>query len=145
VVTASLLDVNVLIASVYEWHVAHEKAEAWWQQSGGKPWATCPLTDAGFVRIISNRQFHEQPVNLAEAFDLLTAITQRPGHRFWPLDITLSEAAEPFRDRFISHRQVTDAYLLGLAIKNHGRLVTLDRGIEVLAGEDYRRHVTVLG
>ncbi len=60
------------------------------------------------------------------------------------MDISLAEAVQPFRERLFGHRQVTDAYLLGLAIKNKGRLVTLDRGIEVLAGESYRQYVTVL-
>lgn len=140
----SLLDVNVLIASVDEGHVAYKAVHAWLHDLAGRHWATCPLTQAGFVRIISNLQFHEHPVKLANAFQLLTAITQRPGHRFWPMDIGLAEAVQPFRERLFGHRQVTDAYLLGLAIKNKGRLITLDRGIEVLAGEGYRQHVTVL-
>jgi len=144
VVSASLLDVNVLVASVYEWHEAHDRVQAWWRQSASKPWATCPLTQAGFVRIISNRRFHEQAVNVAEAFELLMAITQRPGHRFWPMDISLPEAVQPFQEKLFGHRQITDAYLLGLAIRNKGRLVTLDRGIEILAGEAYRQAVTVL-
>ena len=143
-VSASLLDVNVLVASVYEWHVAHDRVQAWWRQSASKPWATCPLTQAGFVRIISNRRFHEQAVNVAEAFELLMAITQRPGHRFWPIDISLPEAVQPFRERLFGHRQVTDAYLLGLAIRNKGRLVTLDGAIQSLAGEAFGRYVAVL-
>jgi len=75
---------------------------------------------------------------------MMDLLSQRPGHRFWPMDSTLTEAVQPFRERLFGHRQVTDAYLLGLAIKNKGRLVTLDRGIETLAGKDYRQHVTVL-
>ena len=61
-------------------------------------------------------------VSVAQAFELLKAIMERPGHRFWPMDITLSEAVQPFQNRLVGHRQVTDAYLLGLAIKNKGRL-----------------------
>jgi toxin-antitoxin system PIN domain toxin len=144
VVSASLLDVNVLIASVDEGHVAYKTVHAWLRESAERHWATCPLTQAGFVRIISNRRFHEQAVTVAEAFELLAAITQRPGHRFWPIDITLAEAVQPLQERLFGHRQVTDAYLLGLAIRNKGRVVTLDRGIETLAGESYRQHVTVL-
>jgi uncharacterized protein len=144
VVSASLLDVNVLIASVDIEHVAYKTVHAWLRESAGGLWATCPLTQAGFVRIISNRRFHELAVSVAEAFELLTAITQRPGHRFWPMDISLAEAVQPFQERLFGHRQVTDAYLLGLAIRNKGRVVTLDRGIEALAGESYRQHVTVL-
>ncbi len=140
----SLLDVNVLIASVYEWHVAHKTMYAWWQESAGKPWATCPLTEAGFVRIISNLNFHPHWVEVAEALKLLADITQRPSHRFWPMDISFAEAVQPFQERLVGHQQVTDAYLLGLAIKNKGRLVTLDRSIEAMAGREFAQHLTVL-
>ena len=140
----SLLDVNILVASVDVEHVAYKTVHAWLRDLAGRHWATCPLTQAAFVRIISNRQFHENSVRLSEAFQLLTEITQRPGHRFWPMDISFFEAVRAFRERLVGHRQVTDAYLLGLAIRNKGRLVTLERGIETLAGESYRQHVTVL-
>jgi uncharacterized protein len=144
VVSASLLDVNILIASVDEGHVAYKKVHAWLRESAGRHWASCPLTQAGFVRIISNRGFHERALSVSESVELLAAITRLPGHRFWPMDITFSEAVQPFGERLFGHRQVTDAYLLGLTIKNKGRLVTLDRGIEALAGESYRQYVTVL-
>jgi toxin-antitoxin system PIN domain toxin len=140
----SLLDVNVLIASVYEWHVAYNSASVWWRESGGAPWATCPLTQSGFVRLIANLPLQQSPVRVTEALELLTEITRRPGHRFWPADITFAEAAQPFQERLVGHRQVTDAYLLGLAIKNRGRLVTLDRGIAELAGREFGQYVTVL-
>ncbi len=141
---ATLLDVNVLVASVYEWHVAHGLVHAWWKESEGKPWATCPLTQAGLVRIISNPGFPPDPVNVAEALQLLTDITHRPGHSFWPMDISFAEAVQPFRDRLFGHRQVTDAYLLGLAIRNKGKLATLDRAIRAMAGREFAQYVTVL-
>ena len=75
---------------------------------------------------------------------MIADIARRPGHRFWPMDITLAEAVHPFHERLYGHRQVTDAYLLGLAIKNKGRLVTLDRGVEALAGSEFARYLTVL-
>jgi uncharacterized protein len=143
-VNASLFDVNVLLASVDQDHMAYRKVHSWLDEVGGKPWATCPLTQAGFVRIISTPSFHPKRVSVAEAFELLVELTQRPGHRFWPLDITLAEAVERFEGRLFGHRQVTDAYLLGLAVRNKGRLVTLDRGIEALAGSEFAHHVLVL-
>lgn len=141
---ASLLDVNVLIASVDEGHVAHKRVHAWLHESASEPWATCPLTQAGFVRIISKPGFHQHPVSVAEALALLGDITQRPGHRFWPIDISLAEAVQPLQERLYGHRQLTDAYLLGLAIKNKGRLVTLDKGIAALAGNEFAHQVMVL-
>jgi len=143
-VSASLLDVNVLLASVDRDHVAYRKIHSWLDQHGTKAWATCPLTQAGFVRILSNRGFHAHPVNVDEACDLLSALTSRPDHHFWSMDMTLGEAVRPFRERLFGHRQITDAYLLGLAIKNKGQLVTLDGGIEALAGSEWRRYVSVL-
>jgi len=144
VTIASLLDVNVLVASSDLEHVAYRKVHAWLQATGSRAWATCPLTQSGFVRIISNPRFHPKRVEVAEALGLLADITQRPGHRFWPLDISFVEAVQPFRDRVIGCQQVTDAYLLGLAIRNRGCLVTLDRGIEMLAGKEFAQHVAVL-
>jgi hypothetical protein len=58
--------------------------------------------------------------------------------------VTLAEATQPFQEKLLGHRQVTVAYLLGLAIRNKGTLVTLDRGIAALAGDDFARYVTVL-
>ena len=141
---ASLLDINVLLASVDQDHVAYRKVHSWLRESGNKPWATCALTQSGFVRIISTPSFHPNPVSVAEALQLLADITRRPGHRFWPMDITLAEAVQPLQDRLFGHRQVSDAYLLGLAIRNKGHLVTLDRGIPALAGHGFAGHVTVL-
>ena len=142
--TGFLLDVNVLIALVHELHVAHTKARAWFDEMRPKYWATCPVTEAGFVRIASNLRLSDHPVEVSEALQMLGLLTRLAGHRFWPADITFSEAVQPFQERLFGHRQVTDAYLLGLAIKNKGRVVTLDRGMEALAGEGYRQHVTVL-
>lgn len=141
---ASLFDVNVLIASTDEGHAAYKRVHAWLGETAGKPWATCPLTQAGFVRIISRPHFHERPISVREACELLAAIAQRPGHHFWPMDITLAEAVRPFEERLFGHRQITDVYLLGLAIRNKGRLVTLDRAIEAMAGREFAQHLTVL-
>lgn len=143
-VGAALLDVNVLVASAYQWHVFHDRAYAWWRRSGGEAWATCPLTEAGFVRIISNPSFHPEAPSVRETLSLLAAIKERPGHCFWRMDMGLAETVKPFQQRLLGPSQVTDAYLLGLAIKNKGRLITLDRGIAALAGPAYEQHVEPL-
>ena len=144
-VTGFLLDVNVLIALVYELHIGHTKVHAWFDEVRPKYWATCPVTEAGFVRIASNLRLSDHPVEVSETLQMLGLITRRPGHRFWPMDISLAEAVQPFQDRLFGHRQVTDAYLLGMAIKNRGRLVTLDRAIKILAGSEFENHVVLLG
>ncbi len=141
--SASLLDVNVLIALAYEWHVNHSLVQGWFRQSAAA-WATCPVTESGFVRIACNPGAIRQSVKTVEALRMLSTITVSPGYRFWPADISFAEAVQPFQERLVGHLQVTDAYLLGLAIKNKGRLVTLDSGIEALAGREFAQYVTLL-
>jgi len=143
-VSPSLLDVNVLIALVFEDHVAHRTVKRWFQTAGAKPWVTCPLTEAGFVRVVSNPRFSQPPLYIDEALEMLNRVTQLPGHRFWPMEIGFHEAVRPFAERIFGHQQVSDAYLLGLAIKKSGKLVTLDRAIEALAGREFRNAVVFL-
>jgi len=143
-VTAHLLDINVLIALVDEVHASHNKVQAWFRQLDGKHWATCPLTEAGFVRILSNPAYPAPRLDVHEAVELLSALIRLPGHRFWPADLSLGEAIAPFQHRLFGHKQVSDAYLLGLAIKHKGTLATLDRGVQALAGDEFARHLLLL-
>jgi uncharacterized protein len=143
-VSRFLLDVNVLIALVFEDHVAHRAVKRWFQQSGARHWATCPLTEAGFVRIVSNPRFSEPPLHLDEALAMLDRVTHLPGHSFWPMEVAFLDAVGPFTERLFGHQQVSDAYLLGMAIRKKGRLVILDRAIEALAGSEFRNAVMVL-
>ena len=124
-----LLDVNVLIAFAWPTHVAHKEVEHWMLRYGAQGWATCPITQAAFVRIVSNPVFSPDALTLHDAFALLKANLAHPAHRFWADDISLEAAVEPFRDRISGHQQITDAYLLGLTMHKKGRLATLDRGI----------------
>ncbi len=75
---------------------------------------------------------------------MLASIQQMPAHQFWPVDLDLREAIAPFRQSLFGHRQITDAYLLGLAIAKEGQLVTLDRSIATLAGPEHADHLLVL-
>jgi toxin-antitoxin system PIN domain toxin len=143
-VSGSLLDVNVLIALVREDHTAHRVVRRWFQRLNGRPWATCAITEAGFVRIISNPRFLERPPELSEALDMLGALTKLPGHAFWTMDVGIADAVENLQDRLFGHQQVTDAYLLGLAIRKKGKLVTLDRAVKNLAGAQFDRFLEVI-
>jgi predicted nucleic acid-binding protein len=107
-------------------------------------WATCPLTEASFLRIVSNPKFTDPAFDISEAMEMLRIVTALPGHRFWDMDVGFVEAVEPFIERLFGHQQVTDAYLLGMAMKKKGRLVTLDRAIKVLAGSEFRDHALLL-
>jgi uncharacterized protein len=144
VVSTHLVDVNVLIALAHEDHKGHEKIRRWFRDTPNLHWATCPLTEAGFVRIISNPAYQQPAVSLPETLAMLAALRALPGHHFWPIDFAFEEAASPLADRFFGHQQVTDIYLLALAIRHKARLVTLDRGIGSLAGDNFRKFVTVL-
>lgn len=131
-----LLDVNVLVALLWTNHDQHEAAKAWFQGHQREGWATCPLTQAGFVRVSSNpRVFPEAPAP-AKAVDILRANLKHPKHRFLRDTITLFEAVRPFEDRFTGHQQTSDAYLFGLAIHERVALATFDQSVAVLAGEN---------
>jgi uncharacterized protein len=143
-VNGYLLDVNVLIALVRADHVAHKAAKRWFQQLGGGRWATCALTEAGFVRIITNPRFLDSPPEVGEALDMLQLMTRLPGHQFWTMDLSFLEAVAPVQEKLFGHQQVTDAYLLGLAIKKHGKLATFDRGVSRLVDTELRRYLEVI-
>ena len=142
--TYFLLDVSVLIALVRPKHEKHERVMRWFRTSGRKHWATCPFTEAGFVRIVCNPKFTAQSVDVAEALQLLSELIAMPGRRFWPIDTTFAEAVKPFEERFFGHQQVTDLYLLSLAIRHKGALATTDRAMASLAGTEFEDNVLVL-
>lgn len=129
---ACLLDTNVLIALLWPSHADHELAAKWFGRHRSRGWATCPLTEAGFVRIVSNPAFSRDAVSPREASDLLAANAAAPDHVFWPDSQPFAAVTEFTGQRLVGHQQVTDAYLLGLALKQGGVLVTLDERIEAL-------------
>ena len=142
--TPFLLDVNVLISLVRPKHSAHEKVMQWFRSDGRTQWATCAFTEAGLIRVVSNPRFSAQAITVGEALQLLFELTALPGHQFWSLGFGFVEAVKPIQERFLGHQQATDAYLLALAIKNQGKLVTQDRGLLYLAGEEFAEHLLLL-
>ena len=127
-----LLDTNVLIALLWPSHAAHQRVVKWFGRHRGKGWATCPFTEAGFVRIVSNPAFSRDAVTPREAAGVLAANTAAPDHRFWPDELSFAEATAFAEMRLVGHQQVTDAYLLGLALRRGGVLATLDPRIAAL-------------
>ena len=127
-----LLDTNVLIALLWPSHARHELAVKWFARRRTKGWATCPLTEAGFVRIVSNPAFSRDAVTPREAAGVLTANTAAKDHTFWPGELPFAEAIVFAGARLVGHQQVTDAYLLGLALRQDGVLATLDERIAAL-------------
>jgi hypothetical protein len=127
-----LLDTNLLIALFWPAHERHDRAVKWFIHHRDKGWATSPLTEAGFVRIVSNPAFSRDAVQPREAIQVLSANTVAKDHQFWPDDSPLAETVVFAGARLLGHQQVTDAYLLGLALRRGGKLATLDQRIGAL-------------
>ena len=126
---ASLLDVNLLVALFWPAHSDHQKAQSWFRHHSSRRWATCPLTQSSFVRIVSNPAISRSAVTVEEATRLLAKNLEHPSHVFWPGETRYLDLIESFVGPLVGHQQVTDSYLLGMAIRNRGTLVTMDRGI----------------
>lgn len=127
--TVWLLDTNLLIALTHSAHIHHAEAHAWFASHPKRRWATCALTQLAFVRLTSNPKVVGSEITPAEAMQALTAMAAQPTHDYWadapePLHLTTLQSAA-----LVGHRQVTDAYLLGLAVLRDQRLATLDRGL----------------
>ena len=140
----ALLDVNVLIALLEPDHAFFERAQEWFKSSGKENWGVCPLTEIGFLRITTNPSFRPGPRTHDQATAILAELENRPGYRYWPLKESWTALTAPFAARISGHQQVTDAYLLALAISKKAQLVTLDRAIASLAGLDYAENLLVL-
>jgi len=128
--TAYLLDVNVLIALSWPEHSRHGLARRWFTTHRAKGWATCPLAEAGFVRIVSNPAFSSRSVSVQQATEGLADSLRDDAHQFWADSIRWPDALAMFTDPIRGHQQITDAYLVALAIRHKGKLATLDRGIQ---------------
>jgi toxin-antitoxin system PIN domain toxin len=124
----SLFDVNFLVAMFDEDHIHHERAHQWWDANRADGWASCPLTQNGFVRVLSQSTTRTK-VSPPAALDLLRTATGEEGHVFWPDDISLVDIRRFNSTRILGPKQLTDVYLVGLAVKNGGRLTTFDRSI----------------
>lgn len=130
---AALLDVNVLVAIAWPNHLHHASAMTWFKTHSADGWATTPVTEAGFVRVSSNRAMSLTVTTPGTAIALLRRLAARPGHRFWPDAITGVVGGHVDPERLTGHQQVTDAHLLAIAIEHQGRLVTFDTGIGELS------------
>jgi toxin-antitoxin system PIN domain toxin len=143
-VSAALLDVNVLIALLDGRHVHHEQAHEWFAVSQARGWATCPLTQNAVLRILGQPRYPNSPGSPAVVARLMQELIRHPRHRFWPDAISLLAAPEdkaPLVDatQLLEAGQLTDAYLLALAVHHGGTLVSFDRRLgcgAVVGGSD---------
>lgn len=131
--STALLDLNILTALLWPAHEHHDAAHRWFERRGRARWATCPLTQLGFVRLVSNPAFSRDALPPLAALALLGENLSHPAHEFWPENLQLPSAVKAMEPHLHGYRQLTDAYLLALADKRKGVLVTFDRGLRNLA------------
>jgi uncharacterized protein len=126
----ALLDVNVLIALLDGAHVHHGRASAWLEHNLADGWASCPITQNGCIRIMSQPAYPNARPAAVVAQRLAEAAGQQ-WHEFWTDDVSLLEPGMLDWSAVLGSRQVTDAYLLALAVRHRSRFVTFDGGIDV--------------
>ena len=132
----ALLDVNVLVALAWPNHVHHRLARSWFENNHVRGWATCSITENGFVRVSSNPRVVDEARTPAEAVMLLRRLVKLEGHRFWKDGISIARAEASDVERIRGYRQVMDAHLIALASRHGGRLATFDRKIAGLLPRD---------
>lgn len=140
----ALLDVNVLIALLDSRHVHHRQATEWLGAHLDSGWASCPLTQNGCIRILSQPAYPNATNAGLVARHLGDAVASGD-HEFWADDVSLLAPGVLNWNYILSSRQVTDAYLLALAVRHGGRLVTFDAGVPLTAVSAARKkHLEIL-
>ena len=140
----ALLDINILTALLWPTHEHHDLAHRWFGGRAGAPWATCSLTQLGFVRIVSNPAFSRDALSPMEALALLGENLARQAHEFWTDRLQVPPAVKDMEARLQGHQQLADAYLLALAHRRKGVLATFDRGLRTLAGDEFSSALAVV-
>ena len=124
----ALLDVNMLLALLDSAHVHHQRAKSWLLSQTDPAWASCPLTQNGFIRIISQPSY-PSAIGVEQATQLLSTSTNSIYHTFWADSLSFLDKSLFDHSHIHGPKQITDAYLLALAVNYGGRLVALDRSI----------------
>lgn len=140
----SLLDVNVLVALFDAEHVHHDVAHDWFSDHRAGGWATCPLTENGFVRLISHPSRRRDFIPISEVVALFRTFRASGHHEFWPDAISLCDDQLFEVSAARSPKHLTDVYLLGLTMRHRGRLVTFDQKIPVAAVHGARKEDLVV-
>lgn len=130
--TRALLDINVLIALLDPDHSLHERAREWFSRNTASGWASCPLTQNGCVRIMSHPAY-PNALPVGSVIERLREATASAYHQFWADDVSLLDPRIADASRIHGPRQLTDAYLLALAVRRDGRLATFDTSVPLSA------------
>ena len=129
----ALLDVNVLVALFDPDHIHHDLAHDWFADNRSHGWATCPLTENGFVRVLANPAYGGPVARASELLSRLGMFSRTEDHQFWPDVVSLRDETRFDPAMMTGHRQLTDIYLLGLACAQRDCLATFDRSIPLNA------------
>jgi predicted nucleic acid-binding protein len=130
-------------------HQHYQAAQNWFISSGDAHVGLCPLTEAGFLRVTTNPAYQPAPRTMEEAIAVLQLLKGHPRfahplYGYWGIRESWVDLTAPFAARVNGHQQVTDAYLLGLVVNEKGLLVTFDKGIQYMAGEEFKQNVLLL-
>lgn len=128
----ALLDVNVLIALLDSDHSSHDSAIDWFIRQTREGWASCPMTQNGCIRIMSNPGY-PNPLPVQAIVQRLAEACRQSVHAFWPDDVSVLDSDVVDPTRILGPRQLSDIYLLALAVKHEAKLATFDSGIPVAA------------
>jgi uncharacterized protein len=128
----ALLDVNVLIALLDSDHASHDSAINWFSKHAREGWASCPITQNECIRIMSNSGY-PNPLPVQAVIKHLADACHQDIHEFWADEVSLLDSDVVDSTRIHGPRQLTDIYLLALAVQHEGRLVTFDTGIPLAA------------
>ncbi len=128
----TLLDVNVLIAICDGHHVDHIRASEWFAQNAERGWATCPFVQNGVIRIMSQTAYpNARPIG--QVIRQVRTICESRHHHFWANDLSILDASKITHQHLLGNKQITDVYLLALAVQNAGRFLTIDGKIPLQA------------
>jgi len=129
----ALLDVNVLVALISASHIHHDVAHDWFTDNTASGWASSPITEGGLLRILANSARIGEHVPLPRLVNLLNSFCENSRHEFWPDTLSLRDQRLFNAEAVRGHQQLTDVYLLGLAVKHGGKFVTLDQRVPLAA------------
>jgi uncharacterized protein len=138
-----LLDVNLLYALHFSQHIHYATAQSWYVKQNRDTLATCSITQCGLLRLLMIGVVG-QTLEIEEARKVLNRFTQKSNHLYWADSPQVLALTQPIAHRLQGHRQITDAYLLGLAAHNKAKLATMDKGIIHLAGKEFSEFVEYL-
>jgi uncharacterized protein len=140
----ALLDVNVLIALLDSDHTSHAVAFGWFKEHAGEGWASCQITQNGCIRIMANPGY-PNTLPIQSVMKRLADACEADVHEFWSDEVSLLDPNTVDSTRIHGPRQLTDIYLLALAVRHEGRFVTFDTSIPLAAvRKAAARHLVVL-